>query len=52
MTSYALRYRPGTALALRWPHPTTWTCEDREHLDVVRRECPNAESLEIVEVEE
>ena len=55
MTRYLIRYAPGTDLALRFPHlryPARTTFPTREKADEVRRLCPNAEAMVVVEVEE
>lgn len=51
MPKYALRYREGTDLAWRYPEPTA-AYDDRGFLEAIRDACPNAEHMEIVEVEE
>ena len=45
----ALRYTPGTHLADRWGSGPTGTFATREEAEEVRRACPNAEWLEVVE---
>jgi len=54
--TYAVRYRPGTDLARRFP---TTRCPwrgpgipTREAAEEVRAACPNAESMEVYEVKE
>lgn len=51
VTLYAIRYRPGTDLAHRYPEPTA-AYEDRGFLEAVMRASVNAEHMEIVEVED
>jgi len=46
---YAIRYRPGTALARRFPDPTQ-AYDDLGFLEAVIAACVNAESMEIIEV--
>lgn len=49
MTQYAIRYRPGTPLADRFPGPAQ-PHDSRDYVEQILRACPNAESMEIVEV--
>lgn len=51
MPKYALRYREGTDLARRYPESTA-AYDDRGFLEAIQAACPNAEHMEIVEVEE
>lgn len=48
---YAIRYKPGTDLARRWPNPSH-SFRTREAADAVRHYCANAEHMETVEVED
>jgi hypothetical protein len=55
MTRYVIRYAPGSDLALRFPHlryPARTTFPTREKADEVRRLCPNAEDMVVVELNE
>lgn len=49
---YALRYRPDTHLGRRYPKPSCAHFATREAAEDAREACPNAEHMEVVEVEE
>jgi len=48
---YAIRYKPGTDLARRFPNPSH-PFKTRETAEAVRHYCINAEHMETVEVED
>lgn len=52
MTAYTIAYRPGTALAARYPEPATLRLATREAAEHLMRACVNAEHMEVREVEE
>lgn len=55
MSSYIIRYTPGTDLALRFPsirYPWRGAgFATREQAEHARAACPNADAMEIVEVD-
>jgi hypothetical protein len=53
--NYVIRWADDSDLALRFPHlryPARTTIPTRAKADEVRRLCPNAEDMVVVEVEE
>lgn len=53
-TKYGIRYRPGTDLARRFPHPHIFAppVTDRAQADNIRSLCANAEHMEVVAVDD
>lgn len=47
---YAIRYTPGTDLARRFPGVARGRYKTREIAENIRRHCPNAEHMEVVNV--
>jgi hypothetical protein len=46
---YGLRYIPGTDLAHRFPTPARGRWRTREEAENVRRHCPNADRMEVID---
>ena len=52
--TFHIRYRPGTDLARRFPtirYPAASGYATRERAEEIRAACPNAEHMEVVEVQ-
>lgn len=51
MTLYAIRYRPGTDLARRFPESTA-AYDDRGFLEAIVQACVNEGDMEVIQVDE
>jgi hypothetical protein len=49
---FAVRYRPGTDLARRYPGLPRGRFRDAEEAENVRAACPNSEFMEVIDVRE